>query len=126
MRPLAAALAVLLFTDPLAHDAHTRTPVPARSGFTIAVDDCSEGALRSAVADATNGATIDLTALSDCTITLANGEIAISVDNLTVQGPAAATERPRRYDASRIFHHTGHGLLTLDHLAITQGNYVTP
>ena len=126
MRPLAAALAVLLFTDPLAHDAHARAPVPARSGFTIAVDDCSEGALRSAVAGATNGATVDLTALSDCTITLANGEIAISVDNLTVQGPADTSLTLSGNHASRIFHHTGHGLLTLDHLAITQGNYVTP
>src|SRR4029077_7823140 len=126
MRPLAAALAVLLFTDPLAHDAHARTPVPGRSGFTIAVDDCSEGALRSAIAGATNGATVDLTALSDCTITLANGEIAISVDNLTVQGPADTSLTLSGNHASRVFHHTGHGLLTLDHLAITQGNYVTP
>ena len=126
MRPLAAALAVLSFTDPLAHDAHARAPVPARSGFTIPVDDCSEGALRSAVAGATNGATVDLTALSDCTITLANGEIAIGVDNLTVQGPADTSLTLSGNHASRIFHHTGHGLLTLDHLAITAGSYVTP
>jgi hypothetical protein len=126
MRPLATALAVLLFTEPLAHDAHARAPVPARSGFTIAVDDCSEGALRNAVAGATDGATVDLTALSDCTITLTDGEIAIGVDNLTVQGPADNSLTLSGNHASRVFHHTGHGLLTLDHLAITEGNYVTP
>jgi hypothetical protein len=126
MRPLAAAIAVLSFTDPLAHDAHARAAVPARSGITIAVGDCSEGALRNAVAGVTNGATVDLTALSNCTITLTAGEIAISVDNLTVQGPADTSLTLSGNHASRIFHHTGHGLLTLDHLAITAGNYVTP
>jgi hypothetical protein len=123
---MAAALAVLLFTDPLAHDAHARAPVPARNGSTIAVGDCSEGALRNAVAGATNGATVDLTALSDCTITLAEGEIAISVDNLSLQGPADSSLTLSGNHASRIFHHTGHGLLTLDHLLITEGNYATP
>jgi len=126
MRPLAAALAVLSFTDPLAHDVLARAPVQARSGFTVAVDQCSEGALRSAVASATNGATVDLTALSNCTITLTAGEIAIGVDNLTVQGPADTSLTLSGNYASRVFHHTGHGLLTLDHLAITKGNYVTP
>ena len=124
MRPLAAALAVLLF-DPLAHDAHARAPVPARSGSNIAVGNCSEGALRSAFAAAPNGATVDLTALSNCTITLAAGEIAVGVDNLTVQGPPDTSLTLSGNHASRIFHHGGHGLLTLDHLAITQGNYVT-
>jgi len=126
MRPLAATLAVLLFADPLAHDAHARAPVSARSGLTIAVDDCSEGALRNAVAGAANGATVDLTALSDCTITLADGEIAIGVDDLTVEGPADTSLTLSGNQASRVFHHTGHGLLTLDHLAITDGNYTRP
>jgi hypothetical protein len=125
MRPLAAALAVLSFTDPLAQDAHARAAVPVRSGPTIAVGNCSEGALRNAIAAAPNGATVDLTALSNCTITLTAGEIAIGVDNLTVQGPADTSLTLSGNYASRIFHHTGDGLLTLDHLAITKGNYVT-
>ena len=126
MRPIAAALAVLLFTEPLAQPARAQAPVPARSGSMIAVGECSEGALRSAVAGATDGATVDLTALSDCTITLADGEIVIAVDNLSVEGPADASLTLSGNYTSRIFHHTGHGLLTLDHLAITDGNYVTP
>ena len=125
MRPLAATLASLFAAAPLGHHAHARAQVPVRSGPTIAVGDCSEGALRNAVAGVTNGATVDLTALSSCTITLTAGEIAIGVDNLTVQGPADTSLTLSGNYASRIFHHTGHGLLTLDHLAITEGNYVT-
>jgi hypothetical protein len=123
LRPLSAALAVLFFTTPTAHDAHARAPAAARS---VAVTDCSESALRDAVAGASNGATVDLTALSGCTITLANGEISIHVDDLTVQGPADISLTLSGNHASRVFHHTGHGLLTLDHLAITNGNYARP
>ena len=125
MRPLAAALAALFAAAPLGHHAQARAPAPLRSGPAIAVGNCSEGALRNAVAGAPNGATVDLTALSNCTITLAAGEIAIGVDNLTVQGPADTSLTLSGNHASRIFHHTGHGQLTLDHLAITEGNYFT-
>lgn len=126
LRPLAAALAALFAAAPLGHDAHARAPATVRSGPTIAVGDCSEGALRNAVAGAPNGATVDLTALSSCTITLTAGEIAIGVDDLTVQGPADTSLTLSGNHASRVFHHTGHGRLTLEHLAITEGNYVRP
>jgi hypothetical protein len=123
IRPLAAALAVLS-AGVLARDAHAQEAAPARSGV-VAVDDCSEGALRDAIAVAADGATVDLTALSGCTITLADGEIAIAVDSLTLQGPADASLTLSGNGASRVFHHTGHGLLTLDHLAIANGNDTT-
>lgn len=125
MRPLAATLAVLFFTGPIAHDAHARAPTAARSDA-ITVTDCSESALRGAVAGASSGATVDLTALSGCTITLANGEISIGVNDLTIQGPADVSLTLSGNHASRVFHHTGHGLLTLDHLAITNCNYARP
>jgi hypothetical protein len=124
MRPLAVALAVLFASGPVA--AHAVAPAPTRGDSVVAVTDCSENALRDAVAGAADGATIDLTALSACTITLADGEIAIAVDNLAVQGPADISLTLSGNHASRIFHHTGHGLLTLDHLAITNGNDTTP
>ncbi len=126
LRPLAAALAVLLSADPLAHDVHARAPVSAHPGSSLAVADCDEGALRSAFAGATSGAIIDLTALSACTITLTTGEIAIDVDDLTVQGPSDTSLTLSGNHASRIFHHTGRGVLTLDHLAITDGNDTKP
>jgi hypothetical protein len=126
MRPLAVALATLFASGPVANHAHARDPAQVRSGPTIAVGDCSEGAVRSAIAGAPNGATVDLTALSSCTITLTAGEIAIGVDDLTVQGPADTSLTLSGNHANRIFHHTGHGLLTLDHLAITDGNDTTP
>ncbi|WP_291190697.1 choice-of-anchor Q domain-containing protein [Dokdonella sp.] len=126
MRPLAAALAALFAAVPLARDAHAHAPVAARIGSTLSVTTCSESALRDAVDGASNGDTIDLTTLSSCTITLAAGEIAIAVDNLTVQGPADISLTLSGNHASRVFHHTGHGLLTLDHLAITAGNDTMP
>jgi hypothetical protein len=125
MRPLAVALA-LCASAPLAHHAQARAPAPVRANSTLAVAECSESAVRNAVAVASNGDTVDLTLLSGCTITLAAGEIAIAVDNLTVQGPADTSLTLSGNHASRIFHHTGHGLLTLDHLAITDGNDTTP
>lgn len=126
MRPIAAALAIVFLIDPLAAAAHARAPTPTRSVATVAVTQCSESAFRIAVAGASSGATVDLTALSGCTITLTAGEIAIGVDNLTVQGPMDASLTLSGNHASRIFHHTGHGLLTLDHLAITNGSYTRP
>ncbi|MBA8884976.1 right-handed parallel beta-helix repeat-containing protein [Dokdonella fugitiva] len=124
-RPLAAALAVLLFADPLAHDAQARASTPVRAGATVAVGECSESALRNAVATAGNGATIDLSALAGCTITLTAGEIAVTVDDLTLQGPADRSLTLSGNQASRIFAHTGHGLLRLDHLALTAGKHTT-
>ncbi|MFC4821925.1 choice-of-anchor Q domain-containing protein [Dokdonella ginsengisoli] len=126
MRPLAAALTALFAAVPLTRDAHAATSAATRIGSTLSVTTCSESALRDAVEGASNGDTIDLSALSSCTITLTAGEIAIAVDNLTVQGPADTSLTLSGNHASRVFHHTGHGLLTLDHLAITNGNDTTP
>ncbi|HVT33277.1 MAG TPA: choice-of-anchor Q domain-containing protein [Rhodanobacteraceae bacterium] len=126
MRPLAVALAAVFGSAAAADHSHARVPGPVRGGSIIAVTECSESAVREAIASASDGDSIDLTALSGCTITLAAGEIAIAVDNLTVQGPADNSLTLSGNHASRIFHHTGHGLLTLDHLAITDGNYATP
>jgi hypothetical protein len=126
MRPLAVALAAAFATAAMADHAHADAPAPTRAGSRLAVTECSESALREAIASASSGDTIDLAVLSACTITLASGEIAIAVDDLTVQGPADRSLTLSGNHASRIFHHTGHGLLTLDHLAITDGNYATP
>jgi len=119
---LAAALASIAMAD----HAQARAAVPARDGSTVTATSCDESAIRSAIASAADGATVDLTALSGCTITLAAGEIAIGVDNLTVLGPADASLTLSGNHASRIFHHTGHGTLMLDHLAITDGNDSSP
>jgi hypothetical protein len=126
MRPLAAALAVLLSSHPLAHDAQARAADPPPGASTLGVSDCSESAVREAIGAAPDGATVDLTALADCTITLTAGEIAVGVDDLAVQGPADLSLTLSGNHASRVFHHTGLGRLTLDHLAITNGNNSTP
>jgi hypothetical protein len=126
MRPLTVALAAAFATAAMADHAHADAPAPTRAGSRLVVTECSESAVREAITSASSGDTIDLAALSACTITLASGEIAIAVDDLTVQGPADTSLTLSGNHASRIFHHTGHGLLTLDHLAITDGNYATP
>lgn len=126
MRPLAAALTALFAAVPLTRDAHAATSAATRIGSTLSVTTCSESALREAIDGASNGDTIDLTTLSSCTITLAAGEIAVAVDNLTLQGPADTSLTLSGNHTSRVFHHTGHGLLMLDHLAITEGNDTTP
>ncbi|HEY6892915.1 MAG TPA: choice-of-anchor Q domain-containing protein [Rhodanobacteraceae bacterium] len=127
MRPLVVALAAWFGSAAVADHAHAQGhSAAAGGGSTLAVTECSESAVREAVASASSGDTIDLTALSACTITLAAGEIAVAVDDLTVEGPADSSLTLSGNHASRIFHHTGQGLLTLDHLTITEGNYVTP
>ena len=122
-RPLAAALAALLAAGPLAHEAQARVSASVPDASTVAVAACNETALRNAIAGAASGSTVDLTALSGCTITLTAGEIIVGVDDLTVQGPEDKSLTLSGNHASRVFHHAGHGLLTLDHLAITAGNY---
>jgi len=117
------ALAAAFASIPMADHAQARAEATARDGSTVTATSCSESAIRGAIASATDGATVDLSALSGCTVTLTAGEIAISVDNLTVLGPADASLTLDGNHASRVFNHTGHGLLTLDHLAVTDGSY---
>jgi hypothetical protein len=50
-------------------------------------DDDGPGSLRAAVTGAASGDTIDLTALTCSTITLATGAIAIMIDSLALEGP---------------------------------------
>lgn len=125
MRPLVVALASSLGSVAVAGHAGGHATAAA-GGATVAVTQCSESGVRDAVAGAATGDTIDLTALSACTITLSAGEIVIAVDDLTIEGPANASLTLSGNHASRIFNHTGHGLLTLDHLAMTEGNDARP
>jgi hypothetical protein len=56
---------------------------------TSCADDGSGGTLREVVAGAVDGDTVDLSALTCSTISLAQGGIAINVDNLSMVGPGA-------------------------------------
>ena len=77
--------------------------------------------LRSVVAGANDGDTIDMTELSNCTLTLTDGEIPITVNNLTFTGPTNHTLTIDAHGASRIFDHTGTGTLALYGFTVSNG-----
>jgi hypothetical protein len=89
---------------------------------TNCADDGSPGTLRSAVTAAVSGDTIDLTQLACGAITLLDGEIAIHVDDLTLEGPGRDVLTIDGNQNGRVFHHDGAGTLTLRGLAITNGS----
>jgi hypothetical protein len=101
------------------------TPAPRVDSLllvTNCADDGSPGTLRSAIAAAVSGDTIDLTQLTCGAITLLAGEIAIHVDDLTIDGPGRDVLTIDGNQNGRVFHHPGAGTLTLRGLAITNGS----
>ncbi len=88
---------------------------------TSCADDGSAGTLRDAATNAVSGDTLDLSALGCSTITLTQGAIATSVDDLTVQGPSTGTVTVDGSNNEGVFYHTGAGTLSIDHLTITNG-----
>lgn len=98
--------------------------VPAGSvPVTSCDDDGSAGTLRSVIASAVSGDAIDLTQLACSSISLQTGAIEVDVDDLTLLGPGANALSIGAGFASRVFHHTGSGTLTVDALAIVDGLY---
>jgi hypothetical protein len=92
-------------------------------------DDAGSGSLRDALANAHSGDNIDLSSLTCSTISLKTGELNVAVDDLTLNGPGAQalkiagglTVPAHRY---AVVHHTGHGVLHIEGLAITD-NFAT-
>ena len=90
---------------------------------TASVADCTDAALRSAVAAASTGDTIDLSGLACSTLTLSDGAVPIGVFDLTLQGP---TDHILTIDADpvnrgRVFDHGGHGTVEIDNLTLANG-----
>jgi len=118
VKPLTACLML-----PLAIVDLTCTPVAAAASLTVTnCNDAGNGSLRAALASAHNGDSVNLTALTCGTISLATGELRIDVDNLTLQGPGASAltiaGRAANHHYS-VLHHTGHGSVQIDALRIT-------
>lgn len=99
---------------------------------TISVYNCNDsggGSLRSVVAAANSGDTINLSGLSCSPINLTSGEIAIAVNSLTIMGkanPDPSGVYPPKPEISgrglsRIFNHTGRGRLYLQYLVLRDG-----
>jgi hypothetical protein len=126
---LAAALAVLLAPSLLpARSEASAGPGPARPMISVTnCDDSGPGSLRDAVAGAASGDTIDLDGLACSGITLTSGEIAIPQDDLVIKysGTSGGTFTVGANLASRVFHHTGHGTLTIEGVVVADGKYDT-
>src|SRR6185312_3773678 len=93
--------------------------------------DAGSGSLRAAVATASSGDTVDMSALNcglfSSGITLTTGAIAIPQHDLTLQGPAGGQLAVTGWtgggpiEADRILYHTGSGVLGLQNIAISYG-----
>jgi hypothetical protein len=109
---------------------------PSAFAGNIVVTNCKDagtGSLRSAVAAAASGDTVDMTLLtpsspgcSESTITLKTGDIAVKQNNLVIKGPGMTALRVTgKYKTSRephrIFTHTGTGTLNLQYFSISDG-----
>jgi len=101
---------------------------PAQAATTVSVTNCNNtgaGSLRAAVA--THASVIDMTALACSTISLSTGAIIIdhAVPDVALYGP---TDHPLTIDGNhlgRVLVHNGEGTLTLDHLTLTNGSYLS-
>lgn len=130
VRPLAACLAVALAAvqaNAAAEPAgFTRALLPPRPNATLPVtscaDDGSPGTLRSVVASAATGDTVDMSKLACGTITLLTGQIEVHVDDLTIVGPGRDALAIDGNDSGRVFMHDGAGTLTLTNLTLTHGH----
>jgi len=135
LTPLAACLAVALCSLPAdARPVRAHASAQAASfafhtaplgGVTLLVtsclDDSSGGTLREVLASAGEGDTVDMSALACSTITLAQGELATSLDDINFVGPGGHTLTIDAASASRGISHTGAGTLGLSHLGISNG-----
>lgn len=110
--------------------AHTRSSLPMthRPATVTAVlpvlscaDDSGAGTLRSVIAAANEGDTIDLTALQCSQITLTQGAIPVLFDTLTINGPGAQKLAIDGARLDRVFVHPGYGSFTLSGLTVRNG-----
>jgi len=107
--------------------ATSKSGAPRRPATTLPVTSCTDdgglGTLRHVVLTSVSGDTVDLSALTCGTITLQSGSIHVDVDDLTVQGPGAASLAIDGNAADRVFTHSGAGTLTIVGLTVTHGTY---
>ncbi|HEY0178379.1 MAG TPA: Ig-like domain-containing protein [Dokdonella sp.] len=122
VRPLAACLLAALAAAP---DRGISAPSSARPRATLPVTSCADdggaGTLRSVVAGAVDGDTVDLSQLECGTITLENGQIDVAVNDLTLVGPGRDALAIDAGHASRIFFHSGAGALSVNALMLANG-----
>ncbi|MEO6688883.1 MAG: choice-of-anchor Q domain-containing protein [Dokdonella sp.] len=123
-RHMDPAMAAFVRVHPHGQSRHVTAP---SGGVTLPVlncaDDSSAGSLRTVVAAAGDGDTVDLSALVCSSITLTQGAISTTVGSLKLQGPATSILTIDGGNAGRVFDHEGAGTLTVDHLTISHGQF---
>lgn len=129
-KPLAACVASLFMLS---------VPAVGLAATTWPVTSCADGgpgSLRAAIAAATtlSGDTVDLSGLAgnnacaDSKISLTTGDIAVTQDDLTIQGPGSASltidGAGSGYSSQypRLLTHTGAGKLTINDLSLAHGH----
>lgn len=109
------------FSKPL-----TTQPNPSNPNPPWIVQNCDDdgvGSLRHVITSvAQSGDTVDLSQLTCSAITLTTGgAIVVAQDDLTLIGPTAGSLTISGDNASRVFEHTGVGLLSLQYLKVANG-----
>jgi len=98
---------------------------PSSPAATLIVSSCADdngaGTLRSVVALAGEGDTVDLAALQCSAITLTQGVIPVLLDSLAITGPGAAALSIDGAGADRVFVHPGSGTLMLGGMTVRNG-----
>jgi hypothetical protein len=95
---------------------------------TRTVSNCNDnglGSLRYAASVALSDDLIDMTGLTCAKITLATGEIALNVENITLRGPGGAALWIDGQGMSRIFRHSGHGVIGIYGILLANGYVAT-
>lgn len=111
---LAAALALALGTVGGGAQASTRLVTNCL--------DSGSGSMRAAITSAVSGDVVDATALTCSTISLGTGALEVTVDSLTVKGPAPNRLTVQGYTKySQVLRHEGTGTLALQGLTIIDG-----
>ncbi len=120
---LRSALAAKGFSRPAVSTARPAAPsFVASAAVTSCGDDPADfTTLRHAVLTANPGDTVELGGLQCSKITLTNGAIAVTVDDLTIHGPGAAALTIDGNGSDRVFKHTGVGTLTLADVTVANG-----
>lgn len=98
-------------------------PVTLGAAAVTNCNDSGPGSLRDAVGTASDGDTLNLTALACSTITLTTGSIVVDVDNLTIQGPGAGALTIDANANDVAFDFVGYGAFEIADATVTNGQY---
>ncbi len=111
------------------HKLKAHVGAAATLAVTSCVDDASSattpGTLRYGILNAADGDTVDLSGLGCSSVTLTQGALPVTVDNLTLKGPADKTFAIDGSAQDRVLNHQGRGTLSVQNLTVRNGNFAS-